>query len=297
MVILGPMWFLFALAAAWLQASHRLLNQYRQMQGIQLTFVVKILVLIYVIPFLFFVEWPGNPLFYAMTSLTGIIAVYQDKSLFDFTARFGAGAVTRFEPLSVPIAFLAWTALHPDLLEKYLSRLDYFLGICACIAGSVFFARRLRHCRLSREAARSMLPLIFTLATMTVLTKTAIDAAPGYGSVAVYAFIQSAIVVVLSGLWNRSKGHVPFRMLRDKTILKTAIPASLLMLEVLSLRITGMQYAANPAYVTAVMLTGPFWILLFYKIVKHKEEGDIHSGIGIVFSALLLAALVAASGL
>jgi hypothetical protein len=45
------------------------------------------------------------------------------------------------------------------------------------------------------------------------------------------------------------------------------------------------------------MLTGPFWIMLFYKLVKHQEKGDIVSGLGIVASAIILTLLVAVSGL
>lgn len=291
------MWFLFALAAAWLQAGHRLLNQYRQISGIKLTFVVKTLVAVYLVPFIFFVPWPDNPVFYTATGLTGMIAVYQDKSFFDFTARFGAGAVTRIEPLNVPLAFIAWTALHPPLLAAYLSNMAYFIGICACIGASVFFARHLRRCSLSSAALKAMAPMILTLAAMSVLTKTAIDAAPGWNGVAVYAFIQSCIIVMLSAAWNHKQGGIPFELFRDRAVLKTAFVASFLMLGVLCLRITGMMHAANPAYVTSVMLTGPFWILLFYKWVKHKEEGDIKSGLGIVGAALGLTLLVAASGL
>lgn len=291
------MWFLFALAAAWLQASHRLLNQYRQIPGIKLTFVVKVLVTLYILPFLFFIDWPDNPIFYVMTALTGVLAVYQDKSLFDFTARFGAGAVTRFEPLSVPIAFIVWTILHPTLLDNYLNQPLYFAGICLCIAGSVFFARRLRRCTISREALKSMLPVVASISAITIIAKYAIDAAPDFQGVLAYGFIQSVIVVGLSFVWNRRKGDGPIILLTDKAVLKTAIPASLLMWAVLSLRMFGVMYASNPAYVTAVMLTGPFWILLFYKWVRHKEEGDIRSGVGIVLCALFLTVLVAVSGL
>jgi hypothetical protein len=39
------------------------------------------------------------------------------------------------------------------------------------------------------------------------------------------------------------------------------------------------------------MLTGSFWVMLFNRIFKHKEEGRLVEGIGIVVSVIVMTVL------
>ena len=115
------MWAIYALAAALLQSATRITNQYLKLQGLKLTQAVKSFQILYILPVLFFITWPTSPAFYLAAILTAPLVVYQDKSLYDFTVRFGAGAVTRIEPLSVPLVFISWLLINPDLLGNISS--------------------------------------------------------------------------------------------------------------------------------------------------------------------------------
>ena len=50
-----------------------------------------------------------------------------------------------------------------------------------------------------------------------------------------------------------------------------------------------MVYVPNPAYQAAIGLTAPLFVALFYLLVKHREEGDVKNGMGVVACAVLLA--------
>ena len=52
-----------------------------------------------------------------------------------------------------------------------------------------------------------------------------------------------------------------------------------------------MAFTPNPSYQVALTLTTPVFVAAFYRAVKHKEEADVASGMGIVACAVLLAAM------
>jgi|GEM_PF-2324110 len=290
------MWFFFALTAAWLQASVRLINQYHQLPGIRLVFASKIIKTLCVLPLLLFIEWPQNPWFYLLLCASAPLAVYQDKSILDFTARYGAGTVTRIEPLSVPVVFVLWMVLHPALLVAYAQTPLWFAAICGCIVFAVICALQMRKSDMSAGALRAMIPLLLCISALNMVSKSAVDLAPDSNGIMAYVLIQSALMVAISGFFNRDLVRQPMSLLSDKAILKVGFILSMLTICIMVLRLTGFMFAANPAYVTAVMLTSPFWVILYYKIVKHEEKGDIRAGAGIVLSAIVLTAVIALSG-
>ena len=150
----------------------------------------------------------------------------------------------------------------------------------------------MRRCPVNFEVVKAMLPLIFVMGTINIIAKTGINHAPSHNGVAVYIIIQSALVVLISKFFNCRNAEKETNILKDTKLLKTSFVLSILSLGVIALRLYGFILTPNPAYVTAIMLTGPFWVMLFYKIVKHEEKGDIKPGIGIVISAILLTLLV-----
>ena len=90
--------------------------------------------------------------------------------------------------------------------------------------------------------------------------------------------------------------------MKDKTVelseffskkqIACSIFLSAIMLVTVLSRIYAFRHVENPAYVNAIVLTAPFWVILFYKMVKHEEKGDIWSGVGIVLCAIVLTLLV-----
>jgi hypothetical protein len=286
------MWAFFAFTAALLQSGLRLTNQYFKLPGLKLVLTGKLIQLIIITPLTFFVVWPKEPLFYILTALTAPFVVFQDKSLYDFTARFGAGAVTRIEPLSVPILFISWLLINPDLLMKNLENPITFAGISLCILASAFFATQMRHSAINFQVIKAMLPIIIIMATLNIISKTGIDCAPDHNGIVIYIFIQAIFVILISLLLDHKQSGKFINPLEDKKLLKASFILSILLLNTMALRLYGYILASNPAYVTAVMLTTPFWILLFYKLTKHEEKGDIKPGIGIVISSILMTLLV-----
>jgi hypothetical protein len=80
--------------------------------------------------------------------------------------------------------------------------------------------------------------------------------------------------------------------LLNKRNIGCAVILSAIMFVTVFARVFAYRYVENPAYVNAIVLTAPFWVVLFYKMVKHEEKGNIFWGLGLVVCAIILTVLV-----
>jgi len=287
----NSLWIFYAALVAVFVAARRVTNQHFRWPALDLVFATKLFLCVFTLPFLFFITWPTSPWFYFFTILTGPFAYYKDMVLYDFTAKFGAGVVTRIEPLSVPLVFIAWLLLDFSLFQKQIEMPLVFAGIVLCIGAATFFTSRLRHCSVNKKVLRAMVPLVICSGMLNLIGKGSTEYMPDDSSVLVYIFVQSVIIVAIS-VWRLGMASAKqVLVFKDNKLLTGVLFLGLSLFVVIGLRMLAIKGAANPAYATSVMLTGPFWVLLFNRLLKHKEEGNIVNGIGIVVSVILLAFL------
>lgn len=285
------MWVLYAVTAAFFMAVMRVANQQFKYSGIDLTFVTKLFLTLFTLPFLFFLHWPESPWFYVFTLATAPLVVYLDKCLYDYTSAYGAGPVTRIEPLSVPFVFLAWLLLNPSLLLAQLEKPLILSGIAACVVAAAFFASRLRKCEVSGRALRTMIPLIFVAGTINLLSKAGIDHLAHENGIVIYVFLQSSVVAAISYALVEKRSGVRKKVLQDTKLVQASFGLAWIIMAIMVLRLWAFKETVNPAYVTSIMLTGPFWTLLLNRVLGYKEAGQIAEGMGIVFAVFTMTIL------
>ncbi len=286
------LWVVFSILSSMGRAASRLSNQYFQLPGIFLIVANKFLLLVYTLPFVFFIKWPSDPLFYVLLLVQAPIAVYQDKKNFELTAKHGAGVVTRIEPLSIVLLFFAWMAVTPSLFSENFENPLRFTGILLALSAISYFALRLRKCEINFTVFKEMIPLIIGVTCISMLGKAIIDRAESADAVVIYVFVQSLIMIAVALLFNNRTKNVSKDTFVNFGNWQKAALLSFVMLIGISGRILAFRFVENPAYVNAIVLMAPVWVVMFYKFVKHKEEGDIKSGFGIVASAIILTLLV-----
>lgn len=285
-------WIPLSIIVSLARAGNRLSNQYFKLPGIFLIVANKFLLLLYTLPFVFFIEWPSDPLFYILLLIQAPIAVYQDKKNFEMTAKHGAGIVTRIEPLGIVLLFFAWMVVSPSLFSENLENPWRFAGIILTLSAISYFAMRLRKCEINFTVFKEMIPLIIGVTCISMLGKAIIDTAESADAVVIYIFFQSFIMIAIALLFNKKTKNVGKDVFLNFGNWRKAAFLSLIMLVGIGGRILAFRYVENPAYVSAIILMAPVWIVMFYKFVKHKEEGDVKSGFGIVASAIILTLLV-----
>jgi len=286
------LWALLAFIASLSRAGSRISNQYFQLPGLYLVLWIKALIILYLLPVVLFIPWPTSPLFYFFLVMQAPFVVYQDKKTFDLTAQHGGGAITRIEPLSVVLLFFLWFLFAPSVLQNNIENPLRFTSIGLVISLMAYFAMRIKKCRINADILKQMLPLVFITAIVSVLGKLSIDSAEFDNAVFIYVFVQSIVMLICALLFNLKDNTVKSVNFFSKKQFFCSIALSLVMLITVLSRVYAFRFVENPAYVNAIILTAPFWIMLFYKLIKHKEEGDILSGIGIVICAIILTLIV-----
>ncbi len=293
-IIIEP-WIFFAVLAALSWAGNSLVNEYFQIRSLHLLFWMRLFVVLALIPVVLQFDPPTDPIFYLMLAGTVVCFAYADVIYFKKAADSGAGVVTRFEGLMVPIVFVFWILLDPMLMLRYLETPVRSAGILAALSGGVYFALRLRHCDFSFPVLKAMTPALLAGGMGVVFGKIAMSHSDYHSGVWYYSFLQSLSVLivyaVVLGIPKISK-RFAVEKLEDSLFSKRTIIAAACIAIGWSIHVPSKYYAItdveNPAYVSVIGLTAPFWVLLIYRLLKRREDGDIMSGIGIVFCAILL---------
>jgi len=284
-------WVGFSVVAAAFSAVFYLVNQYAKQPGDVLVVGMRILIVALMTPFVWHMEFPGEPLFYGVVLATAVLGAGADVRTMNVAAKYGAGVPARLMPASVFISFFLWLAFDPALIARYVDHPINTAGILTALAASAWFASHLKKCALSRNAFVEMIPALIGYTLTTVLNKYAMGLAPVTEAVFGYMYIQSMAAVVLVGGYALSKKSFRGSFRLTKPVLAASLLMALAWIFHMIFKNYAMAYTENPSYQGAINLLAPVFISLFYLAVKHKEEADVKSGLGIVACAMILALL------
>lgn len=281
-------WILFSLLSALATACVGLVNQYTKLDGLLLTVWVKAFLFLLLLPSIFWLNLPEDHLFYIFVILSAVISLWCDKVFFDMSSKFGGGVVSRLTPLYVLPLFLIWLVIKPNLLFDYFSNFYVGIGIILSLVGAIYFSSQMRHCVISYAALKAAIPMIFGYAVTSVLGKLAMDHSELHEGVYGYIVLESFFMCLIGFpvmIKKSGKGKFP---IVTKPILKGAFYISVAM----SVSLISQNYAYalmyDPTFPAAIMMTSPLFILLFYRLVGHKEDVNVWAGLGGVVAVTFL---------
>lgn len=281
-----PLWVVCGALAALFIAFMPVYSERAKADPYALAFWNKVFCAIWATPFALMVGLPSDPAFYAI--ITAMAALWCVSDIFYFRAvpHIGAGVMTRLLPGTVIVTFVLWFFFDPALLDKYLSQPLLFSGICAMIALAAISAAFLKRCRVSMAAVRRIWFVLFAACIGPIGTKLALaHVDPKQGALAVLS-IQSAIMVVMWLVWAAIAKPVPRSVMLNNNALTGGLIVSFFCGIFILLKTYALQFADNPAYVSVLLFTDAFWVLLIYKLIGRKETANVVAGLGIVASAL-----------
>jgi hypothetical protein len=294
----GIGWAVFAVLSAFFGAGFFLVNQYMRQPGHVLVFWMRVLVVLFLSPFMPQILLPADPVFYVTVFLTVLAGTFADIRSFNVSAQYGGGVVSRVQPVTVIGSFFIWFFFNPALLSEYAAHPRNTAGILLALAGCVFFAMRLNRCEVTRGALRAMLPALLGYTCSTVLNKFAMGRGQLEGVVFGYMYVQSLLSVFIIGgytLWRDRKPQAaetaaaPRVSWANRRMSVAALLACAAWICLMIYKNYAMAFTPNPSFVAALTLTSPVFIAVFYKLAKFREEADVVSGMGIVGCALVLA--------
>jgi len=230
--------------------------------------------------------WPHDVWFYFFAAATGILVGFFDRLIFQFSAQYGAGIVSRLLALCLPLAFIFWLALHPAHMNTLASKPHIWL-LPVALLGTLASVLLLKRDPVSRTAVIALVPLYLLGASIDVLNKTAMQHGNGMPGFILYAVIVSLMAGIVTLLWPR-KSAAPVTANALAAVWQGGALIVIIGGAYVVLKASSISSAPNPAFITALNLTGPFWVMVWNIWRKHPDSTNLWAGFGCVASALLL---------
>lgn len=284
-------WWLCAFAASIFGAFFYTANQYLQLPGHALVFWRGIVPAVVLFPFVLMIEWPSSPIFYGATMLTAMMAFYGDARNLQGASVYGGGVTSRMKPFIIWLVFVLWFVFHASYRENILADMPRFAAIVVTMLVGVLAAANMRKCAVSRKAFVFFIPIILIGAFIDLLNKTAMDNSALWSGILVYAWIQGSVIASLAFAHHGMSRRLSIKNLFAGNMITAGLVLGLCVVFINISKNMAMSYTVNPAYVTAIICTSPFWVSLYYKVTKHKEVADVRSGLVFVISAVVLVLL------
>lgn len=287
-------WILNGLLYGFFTALYTLANQKYQMNGYLLGIWRGFGIAAIFFPFTFLFPLPQNLYYWGLLILQGWLIGFYDSHLFFASARYGAGPTSRVMAVTVLITTIIWWLMTPHEFLKILQNGTVFSLLIFILLGFTVSYWLMLKDSITKEITFYMAPVILALAFMSVITKDiAIHSSSSWSGIIYYLTVSTFV----SGIYNSylfvkkekldMKGYVRqvfSAPTRAAGLYIVGFSAALIMAKTIALRV-----APNPGYVTALLLTSPFFVLIMNKYNRIPDDFSLRAGL---FNVLFLIALL-----
>ena len=245
-------------------------------------------------PFTFLFPLPQNLYYWGLLILQGWLIGFYDSHLFFASARYGAGPTSRVMAITVLITTIIWWLMTPHEFLKILQNGTVFSLLIFILLGFTVSYWLMLKDSITKEITFYMAPVILALAFMSVITKDiAIHSSSSWSGIIYYLTVSTFV----SGIYNSylfvkkekldMSGYIRqvfSAPTRAAGLYIVGFSAALIMAKTIALRV-----APNPGYVTALLLTSPFFVLIMNKYNRIPDDFSLRAGL---FNVLFLIALL-----
>lgn len=245
-------------------------------------------------PFTFLFPLPQNFYYWGLLILQGWLIGFYDSHLFFASARYGAGPTSRVMAVTVLITTIIWWLMTPHEFDKILANKTVFSLLIFILLGFTVSYWLMLKDSITKEIIFYMSPVILALAFMSVITKDiAIHSSSSWSGIIYYLTVSTFV----SGVYNSylfvkkekldMSGYIRqvfSAPTRAAGLYIVGFSAALIMAKTIALRV-----APNPGYVTALLLTSPFFVLIMNKYNRIPDDFSLRAGL---FNVLFLISLL-----
>ncbi len=222
-----------------------------------------LMVALMVLPFMLMHPFIRNPYFYVVCVAQGLLIAFIDYRFARAVKAFSASVASAIQPLSIGLIFVMWLVLTPSLARDYVAHPNHFLTVLICLSGIIFAALKLRNAKSSQRAMKYLAPCLVMMAVGEILNKSAMSFGAENLTAAIlgYCFITGLVC----GIWNLhlyKRQNLPVNRIFESKYLIQGGVISLSVILLMAFKNAAMSGTSNPAYVTAIVLLYPLWILL-----------------------------------
>ncbi len=292
------LWVINGLIYGFFTALYTLVNQKYKMNGYLLGIWRGLVISLIFLPFLLYnFPWPQTFYHWSMLIVQGLCIGYYDSHLFFASAKYGAGATSRVMALATLITSVLWWALTPSAFVALLSDGTIFITLLLILFGFSFSCWYMFRDTISRDVLVYMLPVIFALSVMSIITKElAVHGTTVWPAITYYLVIPTFV----SGCYNtffyavsERPGFVGFfRNVFSKKAVEVGLCIVSFSIVLITAKNIALRVAPNPGYVMALVLTAPIFVFLLNKYNKVPDNVSVKAGFSMIFFLILLVILV-----
>lgn len=288
-------WWISGLVASLGMAGFILFNQQARLNPLHLMVWRGMGVSMLFLPFALMAGLPRDPDFYLAMLVSGVCISFFDYRMFKGVRQFGAGSMSRLQPLGIIFLFVSWVIFSPAY-RTHFAALDLLHagGIIGCLLAAVVALFFVRCHPVGRDVVAYMLPMFIALVGIDIGLKVAITIAPPPQGVMAVPVFNSFVAGIISLVrCYRQEPDFSVRQLFDPAITKFLW----LFLGLFVVMSIGKQYsiaaAPSPAYVMALTALNALWIYLFNRFRKISDDSNIKAEAVFVISIIGLILLAA----
>lgn len=115
--------------------------------------------------------------------------------MFFAAAKYGAGPTSRFMAITVLVTTFLWWLLTPKEFVALLQQGNVFITLLLVLFGFTFCYWQMIRTKISRQTARYIMPAVFALAGMSIITKyIALGGSSVWQSIAYYLSVATSLI-------------------------------------------------------------------------------------------------------
>ena len=288
------LWWLSALACSFVCSIYNGINQVYKMPGLLIMIYRGLLVGVMLLPFVMTHRPVENIWFYVFCIAQGLAIAFNDYRFFRATKAFGAEVSTSLHPLAIGVVFVLWLVITPSQIVYFFEHPLRLLAVVACLSGVTVAILKMCRARAGKKALQYLGPVLFTLAIGDVLNKKAMEyGAENLTSAIIYYMFITGIVCGLCNLWIflHKRGSEPKTIFKPLNLYHGAVVALAVIL-LMVFKNSAMYSTPNPAYVSAVILLYPLWIIWANGLYLRWHHSASYPRAGLSSVLLLLASVI-----
>lgn len=280
-----PLWAFFGLVTAILSAGVFLVQERVELDGFSMAFWNKAACAFFTFPMVLIMGMPENPWFYGLLVVQSLLWAISDVIFFNAIPKVGAGPISRILPASVILTFCLWFVIDPSVFHEYLDQPIRSALVFLVLCVSVYFAMNLRRCSISLQTVRLVWFVIFASVVGPLLTKLVVQHASFVKAPFAYVFFQALMMMAMWLIYYTWRRPVALQSFLSIKSIKAGFAVGAFSCMAVSAHAAAIFVVDNPGLIPAITVLDSVVILLYYRLIKHKEKSDVISGIGIALCA------------